>query len=110
VELAPAVLAAWQEIGIPGVTALDSIGSQRLGGERDDLPLMPSLRNILAGHETHNRTLFSVIEDDAVLEQAVQAALHILGDLEQPHNGIMFTVPVTRAWGHTKVRKVEAKG
>lgn len=105
VEFVPEVLAAWREIGIPGVTILDSLGSQRQAdSERDDLPLMPSLRNILGGHETHNRTLFSVIEDEAVLEKAAQAALRILGDLEQPNNGIMFTVPVGQAWGHTRLR------
>lgn len=105
VEFCPDVLEAWRELGVPGVTILDSMGSQRLrDSERDDLPLMPSLRTILSNQATHNRTLFSVIEDEAVLEKAAQAALHILGDLEQAHNGIMFTVPVGRAWGHTRLQ------
>lgn len=105
VEFCPDLLKAWGEIGVPGVTVLESLGSQRLSGERDDLPLMPSLRSILSSAETHNRTLFSVIEDQAVLEKAIQVTQQILGDLEQPHNGIMFTMPVDRAWGHTKLHK-----
>ncbi len=41
----PAILNAWEEAGVSGVTILESSGLGRLrqGGLMDDLPLMPSL-------------------------------------------------------------------
>jgi nitrogen regulatory protein P-II 1 len=105
-ELEPDVLEAWEDAGVPGVTVLDSQGSRREDDEsgRDDLPLIISLRSVLSSEETNNRMLFSVIDDEAVLEKAIQAAEHIIGDFRDRHTGIMFVVPVSRAWGILKVQ------
>lgn len=101
-----AIIEAWEEIGVPGVTMVDSIGSRQLREQarRDDLPLIPSLRAVFAGVEERNRTLFTVIEDDEMLERAVEAARKIVGDFMRPNTGILFTVPVTRAWGVPKLK------
>ena len=107
VEKFPAVVAAWEDAGVPGVTVFDSVGSRRLReyAKRDDVPLMPSLRSLFTSEEDHNRTLFTVIEDDAVLERAVAAAQHIVGDFNQPHTGILFVIPVSRTWGVPKAKR-----
>ncbi len=102
-EHCASVLEAWERAGVPGVTVIDSAGSRRMHG-RDDLPLMVSLRAMLSGEESPNRTLFSVIDDDAVLDKAVEAARRIIGDFQQRHTGILFVMPVARAWGVLKVR------
>lgn len=103
----PAIIQAWERIGVPGVTMLDSVGSRQLRTEarRDDLPLMPSMRAVLASMEEHNRTIFTVIEDDTVLERAVEEARSIVGDFMNPHTGILFVVPVSKAWGVPKARR-----
>lgn len=99
----PEILKAWEEIGVPGITVVESLGSRRLrDGLRDDLPLMISLRAVMELEETHNRTLFCVIENDALLEKAIAAAERIVGDFNQPHTGILFTVPVDRSMGVMK--------
>jgi hypothetical protein len=107
IEKFPALLEAWEHIGVPGVTVLDSAGSRKIAehAKRDDLPLIPSLRALVSGEEAHNRTLFTVIEDDALLERAVQTAQRVVGDFMQPHTGIMFVVPVARTWGVPKAKK-----
>jgi len=95
------VLTAWIEAGIPGATLLDSSGlGHTLHGEtRDDLPLFPSLADILQTREEHHRTLFSVVADNFNLDRLVAATESILGDLDRPNTGILFVMPVTRAWG-----------
>ncbi len=94
------ILDAWESAGVSGVTILESTGLNRIRqGIRDDFPLLPSLRSLLAGRETHHRTLFSVIENEAVLEQAIAATQHIIGDLSQPYTGLLFVVPVSRVLG-----------
>ncbi len=101
----PDILTAWEEIGVPGITVLESLGSRRVrDGLRDDLPLLISLRAVLEMEETHNRTLFCIIDSEAMLEKAIQAAERIVGDFSRPHTGILFTVPVDRALGIMKAK------
>lgn len=99
-----AIIRAWESIGVPGVTMLDSVGSRQLRAQarRDDLPLIPSMRAVFSGIEEHNRTIFTVIEDDDTLERAVEAAHDVVGDFMDPHTGILFVIPVSRTWGVPK--------
>lgn len=97
------ILRAWEEAGAPGATVLESTGLARLRAAlRDDLPLMPSLRDVLSSRELHHRTLFTVIEDEAVLKRVVEATERVVGDFSEPHTGILFAVPVAFGLGLRK--------
>ena len=100
-EKTQAVIERWQAGGIKGVTILASAGLGHSEDQlaRDDVPLLPSLRTLFASSEISHRTLFSLIDDDAALERAIAAAIEVVGDFDVPDTGIMFVVPVTRAWG-----------
>ncbi len=99
----PDVLDAWEGAGVTGVTILESTGQARMRRAiRDDLPLMPSLRDLLAGTELHHRTLFSVVADEEILERAIAATERTIGDLNTHHTGVLFVVPVTRVLGLTR--------
>jgi len=106
-EKFPAILEAWEQAGVPGITVLDSVGTRQLKERvsRDDMPLLPSLRSLFAADEDHNRTLFTVIQDDEVLERAIAATQKVVGDFMQPHTGILFVVSVPRAWGVPKAER-----
>jgi hypothetical protein len=96
------VLMAWLTIGVPGITTLDSTGLRQEMGRRvfrDDLPLFPTLADLLEGNEAHYRTLFAVIPDDFDVDALVTATEEIIGKLDAPYTGISFTLPVDRAWG-----------
>lgn len=94
------VLDAWEDAGVSGVTILESTGLNRVRqGMRDDFPLLPSLRSLLAGLEMHHRTLFSIVEDEAILDAAIAATQDVVGDLSQPYTGLLFVVPVSRVLG-----------
>ncbi|MGQ9816190.1 MAG: hypothetical protein ACUVR3_13775 [Candidatus Roseilinea sp.] len=105
-ERCSTVLDAWQEAGVSGVTMLSAAGS-RYASTHDDLPLMVSLRAMLSGSQTPKHIVFALIDDDIVLERATHAALEIVGDFQAPNSGIMFVVPVTRAWGARKTHRPE---
>ena len=97
------ILDTWDKAGSPGVTILESTGQRRVNGTiRDDLPLLPSLSSLLTSEETHHRTLFSVIEDEATLERVITATEQIIGDFSHHHSGLLFVVPVTRVLGLEK--------
>ena len=100
-ELLRDVLQAWEDAGVPGATVLESTGLRRVTDMfgRDDLPLLPSLREITEKEHAAHRTIFSVIDDDAIVERAIAATERVTGDLSQPHTGILFVVPVVRVVG-----------
>jgi hypothetical protein len=97
------VLDAWEELGVTGVTILESIGLrkvQEIRARRDDLPLFPSLRHLLEDEEYHHRTAFVVLDDDFDLEGLIRVTEQAVGgDFDAPDTGILFVVPVTRALG-----------
>lgn len=93
------VLQAWKEAGIRGVTIMESTGVNRLlPGVASESAFTGSGQLFGSGRVGHN-TLFAVIESLAVAETAVAATETILGDLTQPHTGIIFAVPVAQTWG-----------
>jgi nitrogen regulatory protein P-II 1 len=96
------VLNAWLAVGVPGATILDSAGLEHQMGKqsiRDDLPLFPSLEDILRSREEQHRTLFTIVPDGFDMEALVAATEKITRPLDEPDTGILFVVPVTRAWG-----------
>ena len=94
-----AVLEAWEHAGMSGVTIHDSTGLHRTTQLRDDLPLFPSVYDLMEKAEAHHRTLWSVVEDHVDVEAIVRATEKIVGPLDAPRTGIVFTVPVLKVWG-----------
>ena len=101
------VIDEWERLGVSGATIYDSSGLNKARQLRDDLPLFPSVRELLEGTETHHRTLWSVLEDGVDVEAIVRATEKIVGPLHSPHTGILFTVPVLKVWGLRRPGKDE---
>jgi len=97
------VLQTWDRLGVTGVTILESAGLHGLKqahGRRDDMPLLPSLRHLLATEEYHHRTAFVVVGDDFDLQGLLRATEQAVGgDFNAPDSGLLFVVPVTHVLG-----------
>ena len=93
------MLDEWERLGVGGATILDSGGLRRMQTLRDDLPLFPSVRDLLDKSEAHHRTIMSVLDDTVDVEAVVRATEKIVGLLDAPHTGILFTLPVLKVWG-----------
>jgi len=101
-DLCHDILNEWAKAGAPGATILESMGLARIRkAMRDDLPLVPSLRDLLRSEELHNRTIFTVIDDDEVLKRVLEVTQEVV-DFSQPHSGLLFVVPVTHVFGLKK--------
>ena len=107
----PDILSAWEEAGVLGVTILESTGLGRIrrAGLRDDVSIMPSLRDLFSRSEIHNRTLLTVVEDREIVDRLVAIAQEIIGDLDEPHTGFLFVVPVIEAYGLGRHRRDRSK-
>ena len=100
-DLCQDVLDAWENAGAKGITILEStgIGRIRRAGIRDDLPLMPSLSDLFKSDETHNRTLFSAVDDLDIAHALVKAAQDTVGGIEKPNSGLLFIAPLLEIYG-----------
>jgi hypothetical protein len=96
------ILTAWDEAGVSGVTILPSTGLARLRSSlalRDDMPIFPSLEDFEDRQENQNRTLFTVVPTEEMVDKVVAATQEITGDLNQPNTGILVVLPVLKAYG-----------
>lgn len=101
-DLCNDILTAWEQAGVSGVTILPSYGLGRLrqqAGLREDLPIIPSLVDLFDRDEVQNRTLFTIVKDEGMVDHIVAATEAVTGDLNQPNTGILVVLPILRAYG-----------
>ena len=106
-ELCPIILESWENIGVKGVTILEStgLGHIRKAGLMEDIPLLPSLEDLYKEDEIHHRTLFSVVDTQEIADKMAEIVQQLTGDLEEPNTGFLFVVPVLRVLGMGKHRQ-----
>ena len=103
------LLIAWEENGVQGATVLFSTGLGRireLDGWRDDMPLIPSLRDFYEIPENMNRTIFTIVKDEAQIDAVVAATKKVVGELDERETGLLLVLPVARAYGVNKRNEV----
>lgn len=104
------VLDAWQGAGAGGVTILESTGLNRvLTRHRPDAAYAGFSQIFGSGRAGHN-TLFAVIDDLATAEAAVAATEAVTGDLSAPDTGIVFLIPLVKAWGLATAGETTGEG
>lgn len=90
-ERLPRILEKLANIGVPGVTVLDSIGMGRILLQSSaDVPMLEIIDSILKKRHPTNKTLFAVIEEEETLKKAVEVIKSVCGDLSDPGKGIIF--------------------
>ena len=93
------ILARFVDVGVQGATVLDSQGmaSALVSGGRD-FPLFGSLKALLEGARPYNKTIFTVLDSEELVERTVSAVKDVLGDAEHPSLGFMFSVPIGKVY------------
>ncbi len=102
------LLTAWDEAGVGGITILLSTGLARYrngGGLREDLPLIPSLEDLLQHTENTNRTFFTIVHGEEMVDKVIAVTEAVTGDLNLPETGILAALPVARVRGLKRTRE-----
>ncbi len=99
------VLAAWESTGVSGVTILYSTGLNRIQqrGLQEDMPLMPSFEDFFSSQEDGNRTLFTILKDEQLIDKIVEATEKVVGKLDSPNTGILIVLPIAKAYGLNRI-------
>ncbi|MCS6907163.1 MAG: P-II family nitrogen regulator [Anaerolineales bacterium] len=103
-EQVPKVLLRWEELGVTGITILESTGHGKLrrAGLLENFPLLVSIESLEEMQEIHHRTLLSVVDSEELVERMISTVQEAIGDLEREHSGLLFVLPVLRAIGICK--------
>lgn len=97
------ILAEFIKIGISGATILDSQGMGRaLVNSNGKVPFLGSLRTLLEGSRPFNKTIFTVIDNEDLLDKAMQSVDQVVGGFDKVGVGLMFAVPVGKIHGYPK--------
>lgn len=91
-EFLEEVLEAYVEAGVTGATILDSEGMGRFLAY--EVPLFAGFKEFMKGNKPYNKTILSVVRDDGTVKQVRSLIDPLVGGLDNPGTGIMFTVPV----------------
>lgn len=91
------VMEAYIEAGITGATILDSEGMGRF--LTYEVPLFAGFKEFMKGNKPYNKTIISVIKNEQTILRAKELIEGIIGSLEEPGSGILFSVPVDWAYG-----------
>ncbi len=93
------ILEAYVEVGVRGATIIDSqgMGSALVEG---NIPLLDGLlRTVMDNNRPYNKVIFAVIKEETTLNAAIASVEKILGDLDKPGAGLMFTIDVDKVIG-----------
>jgi len=91
------VLEAYVEADVAGATILDSEGMGRF--LTYEVPLFAGFKEFMKGNRPYNKTIISVIREQTAVDKLKKLVDNIVGGLDKPGTGIMFTVPVDWAAG-----------
>ncbi len=103
-EYTEQVLERFVELGVPGATIIDTIGMGRVLSQ--EIPIFAGFVDMMAGARPSNKTIFTLVNDDLV-EDIKEGIEGVIGSLDEPGTGILFTVPVdyhagvVREWHET---------
>jgi len=91
------VMAAYVESGVTGATIVDSEGMGRF--LTYEIPLFAGFKEFMKGNKPYNKTILSVIRDDETLNSVKELVDEIVGGLDNPGTGIMFSLPIDWVYG-----------
>ncbi|PIE05217.1 MAG: hypothetical protein CSA76_00170 [Spirochaetales bacterium] len=96
-EFLEEVLEAYVEAGVEGATLLDSEGMGRFLAY--EIPLFAGFKEFMKGNKPYNKTIISVIRSPKTVNRVKELVDEVVGGLDEPGTGVMFTIPVQWAAG-----------
>lgn len=87
------------ESGVKGGTILEGTGMAESLVSMEDLPIFSALRRILADEERETSQVMLFVLRDEQIAPTTKVIKQVIGDLNRPNTGIMFTVPISHVEG-----------
>jgi len=92
-EIIDELITGWLEIGITGSTVIETTGSLQLISQ--NVPIFAGFRSLTSGGMRHNKTIFTAIKEQKVLDSAISFLETLCYEAGKPHQGVYFVTPIT---------------
>ncbi len=90
------VLAAWESVGVSGVTIIESTGLARHQlAAMVGSPIMAGINRWMYGDQEGHYTLFTIVKGEAVVRKCIQAVEEVVGNLSGSNTGVLAAWPVS---------------
>jgi predicted transcriptional regulator len=89
------ILMTFVELGVKGATILESQGmaGAMLQVEKN-IPFFGALKQSIENIRPFNKTIFTVVNDEKLLDRAIERINMMFNDVKRPGLGFMFVVPI----------------
>jgi len=102
------VLDSWEEIGVTGVTIIESSGINRRRLARQvGTPFMAGINRLMSGDQENHFTLMTIVRSEEMVQRCVTEAEKIVGDLNLPNSGVFASWPLDYVKGVPPLSNVE---
>ena len=103
-DLLQQLLVALAEKQISGATIIESTGMGRELAEADEFSFFGSMRSLMIHNNHQTKTLLFVAKDEQVviIEQVIES---VIGPLEGPDSGILFSLPLEYVKGYKNYQR-----
>ena len=91
-EMLDELITGWLDMGITGATVVETTDSLQLISHH--IPIFAGFRSLTSGGMIHNKTLFTAIEKQEILDKAVAYLKMICSRTGKPHQGVYFVTPL----------------
>lgn len=69
-----------------------------VSGENHHISLFGYLKTLMEDTLPYNKTIFTVLENEKLVEKAVAVVQSVIGDVPRPGVGFMFSLPIAKTY------------
>jgi len=86
--------------GITGCTIFETTGVGHTTFLTSDAPVIATMQRLFGANKQYNKTIFSVIESEDLLNKTMDDIEKVVGDFCKPNKGLMYAFPVAKVRGY----------
>jgi hypothetical protein len=103
VDQLDAVLRAWETIHVDDIVFMDSTCFHRAGKKQPHIPMRFMFEKLDKGQHQCSVTLFGIVSDEMVVQQCIEQAETVIGDLDASPNAMFAAWPLPIIKGFPKL-------
>lgn len=92
-DLLDDLITGWMDLGVSGATVIETTGALQLITQH--IPIFAGLRSLTSGGGRHNKTIFTAIHSDELLNAAISFLEMLFDATGKPHQGVYFAAPLS---------------
>lgn len=95
VEIMDELIKELATAGVKGATILEGTGMAEALMNMEDVPIFGMLRRVLSNEEKEPSKVMMVALKDTMVKTTCDVVHNVMGDLNEPNKGILFTIPIS---------------